>query len=518
MGSPTVRIARYPIAGLCVTLIALSAFWSNNQLRLGFESVWPTMVVAVAITAVVTGLFRMISVDWARAGIATGASALYFFYIPRLVAYFSLPFPIAVAFHLAAIALLVVLFRALPSDRPKFEDVAGRINIVCALVLAINVLPIAVQQFRLEASRASAQGSLNGIDGKAVTDGPDVWHILFDRYAASETLKSRYGFDNQPFIDALRQRGFVVSDHSYSNYQRTSHSVASTMNGSLLDPMARKITGTQGDWVPIYRAARDGAAIRQFNDFGYRTVFAGSWWEPTRFSTIAQDSIAIRTVPQLARLVIDQSAAGFWLERLRLPYFDGRGDQCFRAKEKFRRLAELTAGHERKHVFAHFLVPHPPFVLNADGSCRDLETARRTTRSKNYVDQIRFTNREVLKLVDKILAGPRPAVIVIHSDEGPWPAPYVGDEHGIGTDPVPVRWDRFSTEQLREKMGILMAVRGPSGKPPLTMPKSPVQIYPAIMRDHFGSSRPLPPSRHYMFRGDDALYEFDDVSKRLGSE
>ncbi|SEH19723.1 Sulfatase [Sphingopyxis sp. YR583] len=517
MSSLTARVAKYPVAGILVTLIAVIAFWNGNQLRLGFESVWPTMASAIAVAAIVTTLFRAICGDWMRAGIASGFAAFYFFYIPRLLALLPLPFAAAAAAHVAVIAGLVLLYRALPSDRAKFGDIGGRINLLCALLLTINIAPLAVQQLRLEAARGPALEGLAALEGRAEARDPDVWHILFDRYAAADTLKSRYGFDNQPFVDALRQRGFVVQDHAYSNYQRTSHSVASTMNGVLLDRMGGRMTGEPGDWVPIYRAARDGDAIRRFNDFGYRTIFAGSWWEPTRFSTAAQDSIRIRALPQLARLAIDQSAAGFWLGRLDLPYFDGRGDQCHRANEKFRRLREVARDPARKHVFAHFLVPHPPFVLNADGSCRTLEAAQKASRSENYVDQVRFANREVLGLIDAILAGPRPAVIVLHSDEGPWPAPYVGDEHGLGTDPVPVPWSKLSDGQLREKMGILLAVRDPSGRAPVTMPASPVQIYPAILRDHFGSTQPLPPSRHYMFKGDSALYDFEDVSDRLAA-
>lgn len=201
-----------------------------------------------------------------------------------------------------------------------------------------------------------------------------------------------------------------------------------------------------------------------------------------------------------------------------MPYFDGRGDQYYRAKEKFRQLREVARDGEAKHIFAHFLIPHPPFVLNADGSCRDLTTARKATRSENYVQQVRFANREVLALVDRIIAGPRPAVIVIHSDEGPWPAPYIGYEHGLGTDPVPVPWSKLSSGQLREKMGILLSVRDPSGERPATMPTSPVQIYPAILHDHFGSRQALPPSRHYVCKGERALYAFEEVSDRLAAE
>jgi Sulfatase. len=511
----TAWAARYPLAGIFVTLIALIGLWDGNQLRLGFESVWPTAIAAVALAAAVTALARVASGDWMRAGIAAGMSALYFFYVPRFLNLLPLPYLAAALLHVAILWLLVLLYRALPEEPAKFRDIVGRLNLLGMLLLALNAGPILARQWGLEAARAKVAGSLGELEGKSTANSPDVWHILLDRYAASDTLKSRYGFDNQPFVDKLRERGFAVHDRAYSNYQRTSHSVASTMNGSLLDPMAGAMTGDAGDWVPIYRAARDSAAMRRFNALGYHTVFAGSWWEPTRFSSIAAHSMNVRDVPQLARLIFDQSAAGFWLRGFAIPYLDGRSDQCYRAREKFRRLRALAREDNPKHVFAHFLVPHPPFVLNADGSCRALAASRKASRTENYLEQVRFANAETLALIDAILAGPRPAVIILHSDEGPWPAPYVGNEHGLGTDPVPVPWAELSGEQLREKMGILLAVRDPSGRPPATMPASPVQIYPAILRDHFGSRQPLPASRFFVFENDAALYRFEEVGMRL---
>lgn len=508
-------LARSPIAGMLITLIAMMGYWSGNRLRLGFESVWPTVLATLLGALLVTSLLRLLCGTWARAGIAAAMTAFYFFYIPALLSALRVPFVATAALHLVAIAALVLLYRRLPADAAKLSVVHGRLNLLCGVVLALNAVPLVFQQIQLEQQRSKASDSLGQLEGIASADSPDVWHILLDRYAATDTLKSRYGFDNQPFVDALRQRGFAVQDRAFSNYQRTSHSVASTMNGRLLDSMVPHMQGRPDDWIPIYRVMRHGSAVKLFNRMGYRTIFAGSWWEPTRFSADADESMVIRALPQLARLVIAQSAAGFWTRGMRVPYLDGRGDQCFRANEKFRRLRALAQDPDRKQVFAHFLVPHPPFVLNADGSCRTLEAAAKASRNENYLAQVQFANRELVRLVDAILAGPRPAVIVIHSDEGPWPSPYVGNEHGLGTDPVPVPWHRLDKGQLREKMGILLAVRDPSGRAPQTMPTSPVQIYPAILKDHFGSRRPVPASRHYVFRSDAELYQFDDVSAKL---
>jgi hypothetical protein len=503
-----------PLAGAAITAMALLALWQDNFKRLPIESAWPTIAVAIAIALGVVAVLRPLTGSWARAGLISGLIAIYLFYVPAVLRLLHLPLPVLFLAHGLILAAVLLVSRRIPKDRMKVGALTLKANLVCLLLLVVTALPIAVQTLSLEGARREARQSFSSFTGQASPSSPDVWHILFDRYAGADTLQSIYGFDNRPFIAELRRRGFAVQDQAFSNYQRTGHSVASTVNGSYLDPMARPMSRQPDDWVPIYRAMRDNAASRFFKRVGYRTYFAGSWWEPTRFSNAAGESLEIRAMPQLARVAIDTSSLGLWTRGFTLPYLDGRGDQCFRANAKFRRLREIAHGADRKYVFAHFLVPHPPFVLNADGTCRSLAQAKASSRRDNYVAQVEFANREVLALIDAILRGPRPAVIVIHGDEGPWPEPHVGNEHGLGTDPVDVDWANLPPAKLREKMSTLLAMRAPDGAP-ATMPTSPVQIYPAILRAHFGSRVPMPPSRHYVFASDRQLYRFYDVTERV---
>ncbi len=495
--------------------MALLAYWGQNAFRLGYESAWPSIAAFIALAALVTAVLSLMCRSWTRAGIAAGAIAVYLFYIVLVPGISSLGQGGLIAVHMGAIFALFGLFRLLPKDELKLRDFAGRLNAVFLIVMSISAAQVIVQQIRLEPSRSAAAKSLGELEGQAQASSPDVWHIILDRYPSAETLSSRYDFDNQPFLDALAKRGFSIGSGAFSNYQRTGHSVAATMNGSLLKPMSQPMANSPQDWVPIYRAMKNGASIRLFNRMGYETIFLGSWWEPTRVSNIASQSISINAMPQLSRFAIGRSAIGFWLRTLNLPLLDDRKDQCSRASEKFSRLRQIAGSSQRKYVFAHFLVPHPPFVLNADGSCRSIKEAKGSSRRDNFLAQVEFSNREALDLIDAILAGPRPAYVVLHSDEGPWPEPYVGNEHGLGTDPVPVPWTKLSPTQLREKFGILLAVRDPSAKTPQTMPTSPVQIYPALLRDHFGSSQPLPKSEHLVFEADDELYQWEDISAAL---
>jgi hypothetical protein len=319
MESLDLRAARWPVAGVAVTLLVVLATWQENQLRLPYENALPTIAAAALIAAVATAVFRFGTGSWTRAGVAGGLVAAYMFYVPAIVSLFRLAYPLAAGLHLLAAALLFLAYKLLPREPLREAMVTGRINLLLLFLLAITTVSLAVKQVRLEADRGQAIAGLGKLEGKSTKQSPDVWHIILDRYAAPSTLKARYGFDNIQFVDALRQRGFTVQEPAWSNYQRTAHSVASTMNGTLLDGLAARMPTKSADWVPIYRAMHDNAAIRRFNAMGYHTVFAGSWWEPTRISSEAAESLQIRTMPQLARTVLDNSSIGFWLGRLSLP-------------------------------------------------------------------------------------------------------------------------------------------------------------------------------------------------------
>jgi hypothetical protein len=507
----TKRLAGAPLGGVAVALIVMLTLWRTNMNRLGAEHALPTIAMVLALAAAVTVVLRLLLGGWARAGIAAAIVAAYLLYAPALAKIAGSGWVVAAIVAVFGV-VAILLARRIPAEA-EARAVNGKLNLLLLPIAALYMVSAAHAQWTYEGARPVVSEQFDSFAGRANGNSPDVWHLLFDRYASASTLRTRYAFDNEPFLAALRSRGFTVADNSFSNYQRTGHSVASTLNGAELDRLAASMAERQDDWVPIYRSMAENRATDFFSRNGYRTVFAGSWWSPTRAHPSAEN-INYRALPELARVVLDQSVAGMVLQGLRLPYGDGRGEQCRRASFKFDRLEALAADPTRKHVFGHFLVPHPPFVLNADGSCRSLEQAKSASRRDNYVAQVEYANRRLIRLVDAILAGPRPAVIVIHSDEGPWPEPHVGNEHGLGKDPVSVDWTAVDSAKLQEKMGVLLAVRSPDGKPKV-MPDSPVAIYPALMREHFGERRPMPVSRHRVFANDRALYTFKDVAPAL---
>ena len=136
---------------------------------------------------------------------------------------------------------------------------------------------------------------------------PDIYYFIFDRYARQDLLKAVYGYDNSEFIAALRQRGFFVADSAFSNYQRTTHSVISSLNFDYLDKLDTPATQGKSDWMPLYQMFQDFRIGQFLKGLGYEMHFSGTWWEPTRRIAIADVTHNFYEMPELARFIYENS-------------------------------------------------------------------------------------------------------------------------------------------------------------------------------------------------------------------
>jgi len=352
-------------------------------------------------------------------------------------------------------------------------------------------------------------------NGEAVTSSrPDIYYIIFDRYARADQLARVYDFDNSNFLDTLRKRGFQVSGRSYSAYQRTAHSLASTLN---LDYLPAANGPSSNDWIPLYEQLRAPRLYSFLKAEGYRIVTMGSWWEPTRTSQLADRNDSYFAVPESLRPMVEGSAFLRGLGRMGITWLDPRERHCARIKHKFEALKQAGSAAEPVFVFAHFLIPHPPYVIDADGVFKTVDDAHASSRRSNYIAQLEYTNKAALDLIDVLIDQNPKAVIILQSDEGPWPDAYAGEEiTRFGEDVTPVDWNAIAPDDLREKMAILNAMRLP-GKPAALIGDgfSPVNTFRVILREYFGLPLQDLETRNWVFVSDNSLWQFRDVQEEL---
>jgi hypothetical protein len=314
-------------------------------------------------------------------------------------------------------------------------------------------------------------------------------YVIFDRYAGNVTLAGQYGFDDRPFLDSLRARGFYVADASLCPYPKTAPSLAASLNMAYLDDLLDLRAQDPGDWAPMFDLIEGPRAARFLQGRGYEYVHLGAWWDPT-----AEDPAA--------DLNVDFGTDS---------YEDRRG--IYRSTPE--QLADITEAARRPgptFVFAHVTLPHPPYVFDRYGGYVPAEVEASRSRTESYLEQLRYTNVLAGRMVDRLLAVPenRRPIVVLQADEGPHPLAY---EY----DPL-FDWTRATDAELAEKFFILNAYYLPGIDEDELYPDiSPVNTFRLIFRDYFGADLPPLPDRAFIFRDERHLYRYWDVTDRLRS-
>lgn len=258
--------------------------------------------------------------------------------------------------------------------------------------------------------------TLRGVDAIEKNDLPDIYYLIFDRYAGVNTLKEYFHFDNKEFISYLEGKGFYLASDSLCNYPETYLSLSSSLNMQFQDYLLRE--GPVRKSV-IYRVMEDFKVWRLLKSAGYRYLHFGSWWGPTKINRYADVNFRSKSV-------LDWNQ-DFMVKVLESTIFSGFFKGTIAAQkeqqlilETFDKLAEVPFMEGPKFVFAHILLPHRPFWFDAGGESLKPALRKKRTNDENYLNQLKFTNMKIMWLVSEILEkSSNPPVIVIQSDEGP---------------------------------------------------------------------------------------------------
>lgn len=513
-------LARYPLSPFLLALDLFVPHAAGNMTQLEPYEIGVVAVILLAFASILTVLLLFLVGTWQRAAICATAAIYVLFIVPSALA---LPGALGVFGWLVQLIVMgLVVWLIIQSRRSSSDYRLANIVINSVLIglLAFPTFLIAEGTYRLAGARPAPSELFPDLPaGVAKADDPDIWHFVLDRYAGAETLKDIYGYDNGPFLAALRTRGFSVAERAAANYQRTAPSLASTLNLDFLTTFSERSAIMQDDLVPLYRTIRNNRAERFLRALGYHLYHFGPWWEPTRHSDLADTHVNYLDMPDFLRFTLERSILSHIAALTGIIPGDGRADQCRRLHfqlDELDRLAQQPPRPGKKQVFAHLLLPHPPFVVDADGRCKSLAEVQSMTRQQNYVAQVRYANTRMLALLDHIAANGRPSVIILQSDEGPWPEELAGDERPIGLDTTNADWARANTKQLREKMLILLAVRGVTPNDvQLTATTTPVNAERQVFSHYFGLDLPPLPDSSFLFLDRSHPYRFLDITDRL---
>jgi hypothetical protein len=382
------------------------------------------------------------------------------------------------------------------------------LNVATVVIVSISLFRIGAGEFGRLSSNQEA------VAGETIVDLhishretlPDIYYIILDRYAGASTLAETYGFDNSDFLDYLTGKGFYVAWESSANYVRTSESLASSLNMEYIDYMDEG----SNDLLPMNVRVENNAVQRSLKAAGYKFVYVGSWWGPTR-----ENHYADININYCART--DEFSES--LATMTMPYFvaaeagligDKRMTQWKRTQFELDELAEIPDMEEPTFTFAHMLVPHVPYVFDSDGSFLLPEEANRRGDVENYCNQLIATNGMVKASVDKLLMDSEVApIIILQADEGPYPERYDANYRSFN-------WGKATDAEIRQKFRILNAYYLPGVDSSVLYPTiTPVNSFRLVFDLYFGTSLGLLPDVSYAYVDYSHPYQFLDVTDKL---
>lgn len=324
---------------------------------------------------------------------------------------------------------------------------------------------------------------------------PDIYVIILDAYGRSDVLADLYNVDNQPFLKALEQRGFYVATQSHSNYVQTPLSLSALLNFQYHGEWA--IPENELLYVDFIRAPLLGNKVFSlFKDIGYSIVSYETGFYFTEFQNADVYSTPFVKINPIEELLLGLTPIRLLANHveIKLPISNYR-THVARLENTLTGLKAVPSSPGEKVVFAHLMIPHPPFVVNRNGemlqpkypySLFDGDTFEGTPGEyyQGYREQVQFTSKAILEVIDQILAeSDIPPVILLQGDHGPrmFYAP-----------------DSVEKTCLFEQTSILNALYVPGVDPKFLYPTlSPVNSFRIILNTYFGTNLELLPDRTF---------------------
>lgn len=490
-------LASFPILSLLSTNI--------DQVLIG--DVFPVLLVALTITLVVLLIFRAALKSWHLAGTVTSLIVLWFFNYGRVYTALK-PLSIsgiAIGRHRYLILLWTFLFCLLAywliRKRYTGPTLTFVTNVCSGFLLLLPIVQITyykVKEISVQPPVAFEQGEIS-VSWNGSSSPPDIYYIVLDAYTRADVLNDEFGVDNSEFIRALEEMGFYVADCARSNYTRTRYSLTSLFNMNYIQDIKPDLKPNEGTgW--LLQILQNNLVRQQLSGLGYKTiVFKQPWerfvWKDADLVFEASDTgilspfeeLLLRT--SLGRVYVDLQTS----ENRQRYNFVNYNDTRY----TLRQLPDIPQIPGPKFVFVHLIVPHPPFVFDAEGGWIDIQPEIEGSNlyseenyKRGYSEAITYINKQMLSILpDLIENSSTPPVIVLAGDHGtPWGG-------------------------IQNATAILAAFRTPTNDPSSLFSEdtSPVNIFRVVFNNYFNTNFELLPNKGYAYteEGEFDFYEIE---------
>lgn len=311
---------------------------------------------------------------------------------------------------------------------------------------------------------------------------PDIYYLILDGYGSSAVLSDFYDLDNSGFENQLEELGFYINRKAHSNYKQTNLSISSSLNFMLIQDVGPKISSENGGISVLDRMVSSNRVFTQLRQLGYKVAAYSNGYDMTDLQHEADYYLSGENSPSAFETgLINNTPLSllFWQDA-----YDWHRDKIAFTFSDLPSTVNITSP---KIVFAHILVPHPPFVYEADGTAiypdrpfniydgtDFMSVGSMDEYVQGYREQVEFVNWNLLSSVGEIIKNAKnPPIIILQGDHGPGS---MLDHHNL------------AKTNVDERFSILSAYYFPDGDyTALYQGMTPVNTFRVIFNKYYGT-------------------------------
>lgn len=348
---------------------------------------------------------------------------------------------------LALLTPLVIILVA--RVRKDLRNITILINLIVLAMVVLAAVPIIDYEIRY-GSRVFTEKKRGAVADILAPDGaPDVYYIILDGYARSDVLAETFQYNNQKFIDALKEMEFYIPECAYSNYTTTIPSLSSAMNMEYLEDLGIREEALTQLFDPSLAPLMIGNKVQQeFARMGYKiAAFHGytpaldlrdaDYYFNVEIQHKRANLLAMRNFERmylrttLFRPLVEVYEANehgldflpdFMLDILYSrtdygPYILTDIQWRDESEFSFSVLPTIPQLPGKKFVYAHFYTTHKPYVFNRDGGF--LPQSLREDDYEGYINTVEYASTRMLEILEKLIQeSPVKPIIILQADHG----------------------------------------------------------------------------------------------------
>lgn len=292
------------------------------------------------------------------------------------------------------------------------NKIATSISIIFIIIASSNILINSTFSEEIEKTSLNEQSF-------TLEKKPDIYYLIFDSYGDNHTLERLFEYDNSDFENYLIQKGFQSSFPSYSNYPTTYLSLSSSLNLNYVNELLDE-KNSSFDVISANRLIDRNHLMQTLRENGYYNINFDSGWGPTRNMSIADMNLCTTNFFLFSEFLISIAETSI-VKPIYAKFFES--DHRERILCTLSTITTISKNIEKPvFVFAHLLLPHPPYVFDNLGNPTLIDSLQfSSNKIENekvlYLEQLQFTNIKIKEIVEKLISDN--AIIIIQSDHGP---------------------------------------------------------------------------------------------------